>query len=147
MAGFSPDGAAVAQLLSMFELADSPSNEVQRSVMQQLDHFSSNVPEFAGYLAYIFIHAEAREPVRLRAGLALKNVIVLRLSALPQPVLEYIKETLWQGLSDSKAGVRATTASVLDWLIRSIGPSNWPEAVLRLMQFMEAENLAAREVQ
>ena len=147
MAGaFSPDAGAVASLLSVLEAADSPSNEVQRSVMQQLEHFSSTIPETPGYLNHIFIQTDARENVRLRAGLALKNAVTQRLAAFPGNVLEYIKESLWNGLSDASPAVRNTTASVLDWLLRSIGPMNWPEAVVKLMQFMESDNLPAREV-
>lgn len=143
---FVPDAGAVSSLLSTLEAADSPSNEVQRSVMQQLDHFSSTVPEFPGYLCSIFVQQDAREVVRLRAGLALKNSVVQRLAAFPPPVLEYIKNALWQGLSDRSSSVRSTTASVLDWLIRGIGPSNWAEAILRLMQLMQAGDLPAKEV-
>lgn len=143
---FSPDEGAVSSLLSVLEAVDSPSNEVQRSVMQQLDHFSSTVPELPGFLCHIFVRSNAAETVRLRAGLALKNSVVQQLAAFPPLVLEYVKGTLWDGLSDSSASVRNTAASVLDWLLRCIGPSNWPEAVLRLMQLMESDNLQAREV-
>lgn len=144
---FQADPSAVAELVATFAAADSPDNAVQRRVLQQLDSFSS-IPEYPGYLCYIFTQSKQESPaVRQRAGLAFKNAILGRLGAFPPSVLQYIKDAIWDGLDDGNAAVRSTTASVLDHLIRTVGPTEWPESIIRLAQVMQTSaSLPAKEV-
>lgn len=147
MAGFTPDADALSQLVNVLRHADSPSTEAQRVVVQQLDHFSITVPSLPAYLVYIFANAsDESENVRLRAGLALKNAVVQRLAAWPAEILEYVKETIWLGLEDPSVQVRNTAASVLDWLFKTLGPSNWPQVLVKLLQYMNSDKQATQEV-
>lgn len=134
------DGGALSQLVDVLKLADSPSTEAQRQVVEQLDYFSKNVPELPAYLVNIFALAKDQsELVRIRAGLTLKNSIQQRLAAFPTNVREYVKETIWYALEDpTSAQVRSTASSVIDWLIRCIGPLQWPEAIARLVHYMNS---------
>lgn len=134
------DGAALAQLVDVLKLADSPSTEAQRQVVEQLDYFSKNVPELPAYLVNIFaLSKDQSELVRVRAGLTLKNTIQQRLAAFPSNVREHVKDTIWFALEDDTSNqVRNTASSVIDWLIRCIGPLQWPEAFARLLQYMNS---------
>lgn len=134
------DDAALAQLVQVLKLADSPSTEAQRQVVEQLDYFSKNIPELPAYLVNIFaLSRDQSELIRVRAGLTLKNSIQQRLAAFPTNVREYVKETIWSALEDeTSAQVRNTASSVIDWLIRCIGPLQWPEATARLLHYMNS---------
>lgn len=142
------DSNALSQLVQVLRLADSPSTEAQRQVVEQLDYFSKNVPELPAYLVNIFaLASNESELVRVRAGLSLKNTIQQRLAAFPPSVLEYVKETVWNALEDaSSAQIRNTASSVLDWLVRCIGPLQWPQAIARLVHSMNSSNLQVKEV-
>jgi transportin-1 len=142
------DPAALSQLVEVLKLADNPSTEAQRQVVDQLDYFSKNVPELPAYLVFIFALAKDQsELLRIRAGLSLKNTIQQRLAAFPPNVVDYIKESIWSALEDgSSLQIRNTASSVLDWLIRCIGPIQWPQAIARLVHYMNSPNELVKEV-
>lgn len=144
---WQPDESALAQLIQVLRFADSPSNDAQRQVIEQLAQFSANVPSFPAYLAYLFLFSSSEsENVRLRAGLALKNNVTQRLAAFPPEILEYVKDSIWMGLQDDAPSIRNTAASVLDWLFKTIGPLQWPQAMQKLAQYVNAPKLPTQEV-
>jgi len=146
-AAWTPDGDALQQLVTVLAAADSPDTNAQRQVVEQLDHFSKNVPSFPAYLAYIFaLDRSQGENIRLRAGLSLKNNVTQRVAAFPSDVLAYVKDIIWVAMEDASASIRNTASSVVDWLFRTLGPSNWPEAIVKLLQLMESPNQQAKEV-
>lgn len=145
---WTPDQEALGQLTSVLAAADSPSTEAQQQVVAQLEHFSKSVPALPAYLVYIFAldRSGQSESVRLRAGLSLKNNVTDRVAQFPPEVLSYVKETVWTAMEDPSPQIRNTASSVIDWLFRTLGPSNWTDAILRLMQLMDSHSLQAKEV-
>jgi transportin-1 len=144
---FEPDRDALQQLIQVLQHADVPTNEAQKAVIEQLDHFSATVPALPGYLVYIFaVCTNESENVRLRAGLALKNNVTNKVAVFPPEILEYVKDTIFVALQDTHVQIRNTASSIVDWLFRSLGPSNWPEAIVRLLECMNSGNQAIQEV-
>ena len=144
---WQPDKDALVQLVEVLRYGDRPDTASQQLVVQQLDHFSTTVPSFPAYLVYIFaLCTDEVSTVRIRAGLSLQNSVKQHVVAFPPDILEYVKQTIFDALQDSNVQIRNTASSVLDWLFRSVGPSNWPEAIIRLLQFMNSQTLVTQEV-
>ena len=144
---WQPSAEALSQLLEVLRYGERPDTASQQVVVKQLELFAESVPSFPAYLVYIFaLCNDESASVRLRAGLSLQNTVKQRVAAFPVEILEYVKQTIFDALEDINAHIRNTASSVLDWLFRSIGPSNWPQAIVKLLQCMGSQSLVAREV-
>src|SRR5258708_666362 len=104
-----------------------------------------NVSDFPCYLAYVLVTPDANVPAsdRAVAGYLLQTAVRSKwhnLVAAPPIVLAYLKHVLLNSLLDADLDVRRAGQGVLSWLIRAIGPENWPEAIERLVQLAEGGN-------
>ena len=119
-----------------------------RSRPQHLESFNS-VADYNSYLTYILcvpLNPPEEDTVRSMAGLLLKNNVRLRLEEMPQDVVSYIKATIFNAIGDPVSMIRNTVSTVIDTLIVELGPTNWPEALSRLMELVDSPDQYTQEV-
>lgn len=80
------------------------------------------------------------------SGLLLKNNLKLRLASIPQDVIEYIKSTIFDAIADPVAMIRNTVSTVIDQLLVTLQPENWPEALSKLVELVDSQDKNAQEV-
>ena len=117
-------------------------------VRQHLESFNS-IPDYNSYLTYILcvpLNPPEGELVRSAAGLLLKNNVRIRLEEMTPDVVAYIKATIFNVLGDPVSMIRNTVSTVIDTLLIELGPTNWPEALSRLMELVDSPDPHTQEV-
>lgn len=89
---------------------------------------------------------EEGEVVRSLAGLILKNNLRMRLESIPPTVLEYVKANIFKAIGDPLSIIRSTVGTVIDTLLVTLGPSNWPEGLSTLIDLMDSPERFIQEV-
>jgi transportin-1 len=80
------------------------------------------------------------------AGLLLKNNIRLRLEQFQPQVIEYVKANIFTALGDSVSMIRNTVSTVIDTLLVELGPQAWPEALSKLIELVDSNDVYLQEV-
>ncbi|KAM0748729.1 Transportin-PC [Meredithblackwellia eburnea MCA 4105] len=140
-----PDG--LNELLQCLRLSSSTSTQVQNEVQKRLESFNQ-IPDYNSYLTFILcgpLSPPEDDTVRSMAGLLLKNNVRLRLDDIPQEVIEYVKANIFNSVGDPMSMIRNTVSTVINQLVVDIGPSNWPEALSRLMELVDSPDMHTQE--
>lgn len=64
---------------------------------------------------------------------------------LPQ-VTEYVKANIFTALGDSVSMIRNTVSTVIDTLLVELGPQAWPEALSKLVELIDSNDVYLQEV-
>merc|ERR1712137_1065417 len=127
MTDWQPQQEGLQQLVSMLSQVQVASQDVQRDIYQKIEEFHK-VPDFNNYLIYIFTKLEnspTNEPIRMSAGLLLKNNITKYYRDLQAPVKNYIQKEVLPCLGDPADGVRATAGGIVSAIVRQAGLDRW----------------------
>ncbi|KAL8292224.1 hypothetical protein RQP46_001690 [Phenoliferia psychrophenolica] len=147
MSSWTPTAEGLGELIECLRNSSSTSTATQTQVQQRLESFNG-VAEYNSYLTYILcvpLNPPEGELVRSAAGLLLKNNVRLRLNEMNPDVIAYVKATIFNAIGDPVSMIRNTVSTVIDTLIIELGPSNWPEALSRLMELVDSPDPHTQE--
>lgn len=143
--GSKEDQARLAQLCSIFDMASSPDNNVQRQVLQALEQWS-NLPEFNMFLAKLLAGAPDQSPVaRQRAGLLLKTNITQNRGTWTPAIAEYVQTASMAAVRDPVCNIRRTAGSVITAVVQRMGIELCMPALEALTTCLTEANTAAVE--
>lgn len=116
------DEVRLGQICQLFQLADSPDNNIQQQVMQTLNQFSQ-MPDFNLYLATCFAKMTNQpEVVRQRAGLLLKtNLNRAQAGSIAPGISDYIQVHTLMAVRDGSKVIRHTAGTVLTTIVLKVG--------------------------
>ncbi|ODQ54556.1 karyopherin Kap104 [Saitoella complicata NRRL Y-17804] len=140
-----PDQATLAQLTQILQNSISESAQARNAANQHLEQAKS-LPDLNNYLAYILVRSTDQEiPVRSAAGLLLKNNARLYYHDIAEPVLNFVKEAVLNGLADDQHLIRSIAGNVITTIVSRGGVIAWPEVLPRLMDMLDNSTGATQE--
>lgn len=80
------------------------------------------------------------------SGLLLKNNIRSRIEEIDSSILDYIKNHIFDAIGDGNILIRNTVSTVICTMVTELGPSNWSEALNRLMELLNSPTKFEQEV-
>ena len=118
-AAFTPSEGDLKGVIELMNMAQSPDNQVQKQVFQQLEQLEQN-PEFTLYLTFILCQCTDEQVGvmnRWRAGTLLKTTLGKSskriFQQLPQQFRAYIMENALRMLGDSNKNIRRVAGSIV----------------------------------
>jgi len=112
-------------MLSQTQVA---SQSVQESIYKRLQEFHK-VPDYNNYLIYIFTrleHSATNDPIRVSAGIQLKNNISQYYQKFHDPVKVYVQSQVLSCLGDPSEGVRSIAGGIISAVITRSSLDHWP---------------------
>lgn len=114
--------------------------------LQRLESFNE-IPDYPCYLVHILTALPGeQDTTRTMAGLILKNNIRMRFRSLQPGVLDHVKAHIFTALQDPSPTIRNTAGTVIDTLLTSLEPENWPEALSKLLELADSPDQKTQEV-
>eukprot|EP00505_MAST-04D_sp_SCG-Rhode-Island_P005526 Stramenopile-MAST_4_protein_5526 len=117
--GFTPSEGDLKGIIELMNMAQSPDNQVQKQVFQQLEQLEQN-PQFTLYLTFILCQCTDEQVGvmnRWRAGTLLKTTLGKSnkriFQQLPQHFRAYIMENALGALGDSNKNIRRVAGSIV----------------------------------
>ncbi|KAF8869298.1 armadillo-type protein [Mucidula mucida] len=145
-AQWTPDPAALSQILATIHASTDMSPAVQRSITQKLNSYSS-VPSYIGYLAWILVDMpQEEERIRSIAGYLLKNNarLILQLDTASGQfggqgqaqdgavIKAYVKSSILRAFGNAREGAMIRNTAGQD-------PKHWPECLEVLVGMLDLD--------
>ncbi|KAH7907343.1 armadillo-type protein [Hygrophoropsis aurantiaca] len=141
MATWTPQPAALNEILETIRESTNTQNKVQRAITHKLNSFT-RAPDYIAYLAYILVGLpQENEQIRTIAGYLLKNNSRSILSASVD-VIQYVKTAVLQALYDTSPLIRNAAAQDIVAFLGVIEPKNWPDCLQQLVNMLESPDLS-----
>ncbi|KAH7925297.1 ARM repeat-containing protein [Leucogyrophana mollusca] len=140
MATWTPQPAALQEILGTIRESTNTQNKVQRVITHKLNSFT-RAPDYIAYLAYILTSLpQEEEPIRTIAGYLLKNNSRLILSASLE-VVQYVKTSVLQTFYDSPPLIRNAAGQDIVAFLGVLEPRNWPDCLQQLVNMLDSPDI------
>ncbi|KAJ3225232.1 hypothetical protein HK099_007150 [Clydaea vesicula] len=140
---FTPNQDGLQQLIQVLLCFKSLDNQVQRSAVDKLNAFNSEVPDYFCYLAYIFANMPDTDPyLRSLAGTQLKNSLQPNFALIAPQVIAYVKECVVKSIMDAEDSIKNISATLVTTIYTQ---DKWPEVIPHLINFFEHPDVKIRE--
>ncbi|EDR00554.1 uncharacterized protein LACBIDRAFT_240538 [Laccaria bicolor S238N-H82] len=144
MPPWTPQPAALQEILQTIHESTATSTAVQRNITQKLNQFTRS-PEYIAYLAYILSSMlQEEDRIRTIAGFLLKNNARYILQAPPE-VAEFVKVAVLQAFNDSSIMIRNAASQDIVTFLGVLEPKNWPECLQQLVNALDSADLDKQE--
>ena len=107
----------------------------------------NQIPDYNSYLTYVLTQMpQEDERYRSVAGLILKNNFRTRVDQVAPEVMAYVKGAMLGAIGDGSAMIRSTVGTVIVTICTLMGPEQWPEALMKLMELLDSSTQSEQEV-
>lgn len=142
---WQPQEVALGQVITLLKLSQSPDNNSQKMVQQQLKELNDST-DICNYYAYVLAQCGGEdEPTRSLGALVLKNHLKQNFYRINNEVLDYVKDTCLVGLRDNSQLIRASVSLVISTIVVKGGLTAWPQLLQQLCLMMDSPDYAPCE--
>ncbi|KAF2722862.1 ARM repeat-containing protein [Polychaeton citri CBS 116435] len=125
---WQPQEQPLSQLAQCLRDSISGNSGVQKNAEQMLKQAKQS-PDINNYLVFLSANqqVDADQAARTAAAIMLKNHIRSSYGTWPDPIKEYLKLNILQGLQDKNTQIRSYVGNVITEVVRKGGILGWPQ--------------------
>lgn len=142
---WAPQEESLNFILEVLRDSLVPDSEIQRKVQEKIIMMQKH-PDFVNYLLYVLkCNQVYGEHMRALSAIILKNNISTTFDAIPNHVVDRIRQECLQLMMDPSKDVRASVTTLIGTLVSKGSISSWPNLIPYLCSLLDSADMQLSE--